>query len=167
MGCRPKSSHRSWCGRSSTTWRCRSQRNTSRRPRCDGRQRRTHCADVPRGGVVRWCPSLVIAYSPCIAHGYDLRYGLEQQKKAVLSGHWPLFHYDPRLAIGGGQAFHLDSKPPSIPLEDYIYSETRYRMLTQSDPVEARRLLVLAQQDVNDRWLRYEQLARKDGSNGA
>src|SRR5438270_3559203 len=112
-------------------------------------------------------PSLITAYSPCIAHGYDLRYGLEQQKKAVLSGHWPLFHYDPRLASAGGQAFHLDSKPPSIPLEDYIYSETRYRMLTQSDPVEAKRLLALAQQDVHDRWLRYEQLVRKDESNGA
>src|SRR5207248_8824089 len=70
-------------------------------------------------------PSLIIAYSPCIAHGYDLRYGLEQQKKAVLSGHWPLFHYDPRLARAGAQALHLDSKPQSIPLEDYIYSETR------------------------------------------
>jgi pyruvate-ferredoxin/flavodoxin oxidoreductase len=106
-------------------------------------------------------PSLIIAYSPCIAHGYDLRYGLEQQKKAVLSGHWPLFHYDPRSAIDGGPAFHLDSKAPSIPLEDYIYAETRYRMLTQTDPVEAKRLLVLAQQDVNDRWLRYERLTQK------
>jgi pyruvate-ferredoxin/flavodoxin oxidoreductase len=112
-------------------------------------------------------PSLIIAYSPCIAHGYDLRYGLEQQKKAVLSGHWPLLHYDPRLALDGGQAFHLDSKAPSIPLEEYIYSETRYRMLTQSHPVEAKRLLALAQQDVHDRWLRYERLARKDESNGA
>jgi pyruvate-ferredoxin/flavodoxin oxidoreductase len=112
-------------------------------------------------------PSLIIAYSPCIAHGYDLRYGLEQQKKAVLSGHWPLFRYDPRLVTDGSPAFHLDSKPPSIPLEDYIYSEARYRMLTQSDPVEARRLLTLGQQDVHDRWLRYERLARKDESNGA
>src|SRR5207244_8715580 len=65
-------------------------------------------------------PSLIIAYSPCIAHGYDLRYGLQQQKKAVLSGHWPLFRYDPRLAGDGGQAFHLDSKAPSISLDDYI-----------------------------------------------
>jgi len=112
-------------------------------------------------------PSLIIAYSPCIAHGYDLRYGLEQQKKAVLSGHWPLFHYDPRSAIDSGPAFHLDSKAPSIPLEDHIYSETRYRMLTQSDPAEAKQLLVLAQQDVHDRWLQYERLARKDDSNGA
>ena len=85
----------------------------------------------------------------------------------MLSGHWPLFHYDPRLPIDSGQAFHLDSKAPSIPLEDYIYAETRYRMLTQSDPVEAKRLLTLGQQDVHDRWLRYERLARKDESNGA
>jgi pyruvate-ferredoxin/flavodoxin oxidoreductase len=110
---------------------------------------------------------LIIAYSPCIAHGYDLRFGLEQQKKAVLSGHWPLFRYDPRLSTGDGQAFHLDSKPPSIALEDYIYSETRYRMLTQSDPVEAKRLLMMGQQDVHDRWLRYERLARKEDSRGA
>ena len=112
-------------------------------------------------------PSLIIAYSPCIAHGYDLRYGLDQQKKAVLSGHWPLYHYDPRLAVDGGQPFHLDSKPPSIPLEEYIYAEARYRMLTQSNPAEARELLVLAQQDVRDRWARYEQLTRKDGSHDA
>ncbi len=92
---------------------------------------------------------------------------MDQQKKAVLSGHWPLYHYDPRLAINGGQPFHLDSKPPSIPLEEYIYAEARYRMLTQSDPAEARRLLVLAQQDVRDRWARYEQLTRKDQSHDA
>jgi pyruvate-ferredoxin/flavodoxin oxidoreductase len=105
-------------------------------------------------------PSLIIAYSPCIAHGYDLRHGLEQQKKATLSGHWPLYRFDPRLAVDGGQPFQLDSKPPSIPLEDYMYAETRYRMLTQSDPAEARRLLGLAQQDVRDRWQRYEQMTK-------
>ena len=112
-------------------------------------------------------PSLIIAYSVCIAHGYDLRYGLEQQKKAVLSGHWPLYRYDPRLAHDGGQPFQLDSKPPSIPLADYIYAETRYRMLTQSNPAEAKRLLALAESDVRARWATYQQLARKDGSNGA
>ncbi len=109
-------------------------------------------------------PSLIIAYSHCIAHGYDLRYGLEQQKKAVLSGHWPLFRYDPRLAGDGGAPFQLDSKAPSISLEDYIYAETRYRMLTQSDPAEARKLLALAQADVHARWERYTQLASKNGS---
>jgi pyruvate-ferredoxin/flavodoxin oxidoreductase len=112
-------------------------------------------------------PSLIIAYSVCIAHGYDLRYGLEQQKKAVLSGHWPLYRYDPRLAHNGGHPFQLDSKPPRIPLQDYIYAETRYRMLTQSNPAEAQRLLALAESDIRERWARYEQLAGKDVSNGA
>jgi pyruvate-ferredoxin/flavodoxin oxidoreductase len=98
-------------------------------------------------------PSLVIAYSHCIAHGYNLRYGLEQQKRAVLSGHWPLFRFDPRTGVT------LDSKPPSLPLEDYLYQEARYRMLTQSQPDEARRLLELARTDVQARWRQYEQLA--------
>jgi pyruvate-ferredoxin/flavodoxin oxidoreductase len=105
-------------------------------------------------------PSLIIAYSHCIAHGYDMRFGMDQQKKAVLSGHWPLYHYDPRRVADGQPGLVLDSKAPSIPLEEYMYAETRYRMLTQSDPAEARRLLALAQQDVRARWLRYEQLAQ-------
>ena len=79
-------------------------------------------------------PSLIIAYSHCIAHGYDLRYGLEQQKKAVLSGHWPLFRFDPRAVTDAHSGLTLDSKPPSLPLEEYLYNETRYRMLTQSRP---------------------------------
>jgi pyruvate-ferredoxin/flavodoxin oxidoreductase len=107
-------------------------------------------------------PSLIIAYSHCIAHGYDLRHGLEQQKKAVLSGHWPLFRHDPRLTAQGKHPFQLDSKAPSIPLEEYLYAETRYRMLTQSNPDEARRLLALAQGDVAARWRRYEELAHAD-----
>ena len=105
-------------------------------------------------------PSLIIAYSHCIAHGYDMRHGLEQQKKATLSGHWPLFRYDPRLAAQGKHPFQLDSKAPSIPLEEYLYAEMRYRMLTQSDPEEAKRLLALAQGDVATRWRRYEHLAQ-------
>jgi pyruvate-ferredoxin/flavodoxin oxidoreductase len=104
-------------------------------------------------------PSLIIAYSHCIAHGYDLRFGMEQQKKAVASGHWPLYRYDPRLIAEGKVPFQLDSKAPSIPLEEYIYNETRYRMLTQSNPAEAKRLLELAQQDVRTRWHSYEDLA--------
>jgi pyruvate-ferredoxin/flavodoxin oxidoreductase len=107
-------------------------------------------------------PSLIIAYSHCIAHGYDMRYGLEQQKKAVQSGHWPLFRYDPRRIADGQAAMVLDSRAPSIPLEEYLYAETRYRMLTQSNPAEAKRLLALAQSDVRARWQRYEQLARPD-----
>ncbi len=107
-------------------------------------------------------PSLIIAYSHCIAHGYDLRHGLDQQKKAVLSGHWPLFRYDPRLLDQGKHPFQLDCKAPSIPLSDYLYAEMRYRMLTQSNPTEAQRLLKLAQEDVQARWKRYERLAQSD-----
>jgi pyruvate-ferredoxin/flavodoxin oxidoreductase len=100
-------------------------------------------------------PSLIIAYSHCIAHGYDLRHGLEQQKKAVLSGHWPLYRFDPRV----DSPLTLDSKAPSIPLEEYLYAETRYRMLAQSRPEEAQRLLELAKRDVNQRYRQYAELA--------
>jgi pyruvate-ferredoxin/flavodoxin oxidoreductase len=104
-------------------------------------------------------PSLILAYTHCIAHGYDLVHGLDQQKLAVQSGHWPLFRYNPEAAPGHPN-FVLDSKSPSIPLEDYIYNETRYTMLRQSNPEGAKELLGLAQQDVNDRWKRYEALAQ-------
>jgi pyruvate-ferredoxin/flavodoxin oxidoreductase len=105
-------------------------------------------------------PSLIIAYSHCIAHGYDMKYGLQQQKNATLSGHWPLYRYDPRRVADGQPGLVLDSKAPSIPLEEYEYAETRYRMLTQTNPDEARRLLALGQEDVQARWQRYEQLAQ-------
>jgi pyruvate-ferredoxin/flavodoxin oxidoreductase len=101
-------------------------------------------------------PSLIIAYAPCIAHGIELSHGLQQQKLAVQSGHWPLFRYDPRLIPEGKHPFQLDSRPPSIPLENYIYNESRYTMLRQSHPEEAKKLLVEAQQDVADRWRTYE-----------
>jgi pyruvate-ferredoxin/flavodoxin oxidoreductase len=104
-------------------------------------------------------PSLIIAYSHCIAHGYDMRFGLEQQKKAVLSGHWPLYRYHPGRAKEGLNPFMLDSKAPSLPLEKYVYNETRYRMLTQVNEAEAERLLKLGQEDVNRRWKQYEELA--------
>ena len=86
-------------------------------------------------------PSLIIAYSHCIAHGYDMVHGIEQQKAAVNSGHWPLFRYNPTLAKEGKNPFQLDSRAPSIPLEKYIYNETRYTMLVHSDPEEAKKLL--------------------------
>ncbi|HEV2496063.1 MAG TPA: pyruvate:ferredoxin (flavodoxin) oxidoreductase [Terriglobia bacterium] len=104
-------------------------------------------------------PSLIIAYSHCIAHGYDMAYGIEQQKAATLSGYWPLFRYHPELAKQGNP-LQLDSRPPSIPLEKYIYNETRYTMLAHSDPEAARKLLELAQEDVNERWRLYENWAR-------
>ena len=104
-------------------------------------------------------PSLIIAYSPCIAHGYDLRHGMEQQKLAVLSGHWPLFRYHPERAREGKPPLELDSKAPSLPLDRYVYNETRYTMLTHSDPETARRLLDAAQDDVRERFRLYEHLA--------
>jgi pyruvate-ferredoxin/flavodoxin oxidoreductase len=104
-------------------------------------------------------PSLIIAYSHCIAHGYDLRHGMDQQKAAVLSGHWPLFRYNPELAREGRPTLELDSKAPSVPLKKYAYNETRYTMLAHSDPETARRLLEKAQEDVLARWRVYEQWA--------
>ncbi len=104
-------------------------------------------------------PSLLICYSHCIAHGIDMVKGLNQQKLAVDSGHWPLYRFDPRRADQGENPFQLDSRPPSIPLEDYIYSENRYRILKQSDPEAASYLLELAKKDVAARWHAYEQMA--------
>jgi pyruvate-ferredoxin/flavodoxin oxidoreductase len=111
-------------------------------------------------------PSLVIAYSHCIAHGYDLRHGLDQQKAAVLSGHWPLLRYDPRLAAAGQNPLQLDSKAPSVPLKSYAYNETRYTMLAHSDPEAAARLLALAETDVAARWRLYEHLASTPNTAG-
>ena len=104
-------------------------------------------------------PSLIIAYSHCIAHGYDMVHGLDQQKLAVNSGHWPLFRYNPILAKEGKNPFVLDSKAPSIPLEQYIYNETRYTMLVNSNPDEAKKLLHAAQENVNERWKLYQHMA--------
>jgi pyruvate-ferredoxin/flavodoxin oxidoreductase len=109
-------------------------------------------------------PSLIIAYSHCIAHGFNLRLGFAQQQAAVDSGSWPLYRYDPRRADEGLNPLQLDSRAPKIPLKDYAYNETRFRMLTQSNPEEAERLLALAQKDVNERWKMYEQLASLDYS---
>jgi pyruvate-ferredoxin/flavodoxin oxidoreductase len=104
-------------------------------------------------------PSIIIAYSHCIAHGYDLVHGLDQQKLAVQSGHWPMFRYNPDLVAQGKNPFQLDSKAPSIPLEKYIYNETRYTMLTHSQPEAAKELLIEAQEDVQKRWRLYEHMA--------
>lgn len=85
-------------------------------------------------------PSLVIAYSHCIAHGYDLQQGLRQQKLAVESGHWPLFHYDPRLVGEGAESDGAILKDPKVPLKEYMYNETRFKMLTTMDPERAEML---------------------------
>jgi pyruvate-ferredoxin/flavodoxin oxidoreductase len=104
-------------------------------------------------------PSLIIAYSHCIAHGYDLVHGLDQQKAAVQTAYWPLFRYNPDLIKQGKNPLQLESKAPALPLEKYIYNETRYSMLIRSKPEEAKVLLHLAQEDVNSRWKMYEHWA--------
>jgi pyruvate-ferredoxin/flavodoxin oxidoreductase len=108
-------------------------------------------------------PSLIIAYSHCIAHGYDMAFGLDQQKKAVLSGYWPLMRYNPALRLEGKNPFLLDSKAPSIPLKQYAYQEARYTMLQRSDPEAARELLKLAQDDVEREWRVYSNRAAMAG----
>lgn len=104
-------------------------------------------------------PSLIIAYSHCINHGYDMARGLEQQKLAVTSGAWPVYRYDPRLAAEGKNPLIIDSKEPTTALEDYVYNETRYRMLLQSDEARAEKLLQEAKQDIKSRWTLYQQMA--------
>jgi pyruvate-ferredoxin/flavodoxin oxidoreductase len=110
-------------------------------------------------------PSLIIAYSHCIAHGINIAKGLEQQKLATDSGHWPLYRYDPRLKEQGKNPFQLDSRAPKIPLEQYIYNENRYRMLQSSQPQAAEILLDAAQQAVLERWHKYEELAKQEQRN--
>jgi len=105
-------------------------------------------------------PSLIIAYSQCIAHGIDMAKGMRQQKLAVDSGYWPLYRYDPSLIEENKNPFQLDSSDPKIPLQEYIYTEGRYRMLQQSEPAVAKFLLGEAQKAVTRRWQQYKQLAQ-------
>ena len=114
-------------------------------------------------------PSIIIAYSHCIAHGYDLIKGLEQQKLAVQSGFWPLYRFNPMLSAQGKNPLSIDSKEPTIPFEEYAYNETRYRMLLQSDEQRAEALMKLAKKDVKSRWALYQQMAAMhyDGGNDA
>lgn len=104
-------------------------------------------------------PSIVIAYSHCIAHGINMRYGLDQQKAAVDCGHWILYRYDPRRDDEGKNPLQIDSKKPSIPVADYLYKETRYKMLTKSMPERAKMLLTEAEKYVEQKWQRYQDLA--------
>ena len=106
-------------------------------------------------------PSLVLAYSHCIAHGIEMRNGLDQQYRAVASGYWPLIRYDPVVRAAGGNPFLLDSPRPRIPLADYTNRELRYRTLTNTDPAEAERLHGLAEQAVDQRWDVYEEMATR------
>jgi len=105
--------------------------------------------------------SLIIAYSHCIAHGYDLAFGLEQQKLAVDAGYWPLYRFDPRRAAAGDTPLVLESPAPKIDLAKYALNESRYRMVEQAFPERFKELLAAAQAEVKQRYAMYEQLAGK------
>jgi pyruvate-ferredoxin/flavodoxin oxidoreductase len=104
-------------------------------------------------------PSLIIAYSQCVAHGIDMARGMNQQKLAVDSAYWPLYRYNPLLKAEGKNPLHIDSAAPKISLKEYAYNETRYRMLAQSHPAEAEVLMAQAQRYVQERWERLQMMA--------
>ena len=104
-------------------------------------------------------PSLIIAYSPCIAHGVDLSNNLRQQDLAVNAGHWSLFRFDPRRIAQGESPLHMDSKPPSIPYEEFTNTETRFAVLSRTHPDAAQRFLKMAQQHAKEKFSLYEQMA--------
>jgi len=105
-------------------------------------------------------PSLIIAYAHCIAHGINMTKGYEEQKKAVNSGHWILCRFNPQLKGEGKNPLQLDSKPPTLDIEEYAYGENRYRTLRQSKPETAAELLKLAKKDAAERYVLMEQLAK-------
>jgi len=109
-------------------------------------------------------PSLILAYSHCIAHGIDMRFGMKQQDLAVASGYWPLIRYNPAMRKVGENPFRLDSPRPTIPFKDYAYNEIRYTTLKSSKPEEAEALLAMAQTVVTEKYRQYEDLAARDGS---
>ncbi len=106
-------------------------------------------------------PSLIIAYSHCIAHGIDMARGMTDQKVAVETGYFPLFRYNPELQKEGKNAFKLDSKAPKGALTEFMSSETRFSVLTKTQPERAKELLKLAEEDVKVRWALYEQFANE------
>jgi pyruvate-ferredoxin/flavodoxin oxidoreductase len=107
-------------------------------------------------------PSLILAYSHCIAHGYDLKDGLKQQHLATASGYWPLIRYNPALRAAGRKPFVLDSTRPTIALREYAYNENRYKVLVKTNPEEAERMMQMAQETVNRRWYTYEQMSKQE-----
>jgi pyruvate-ferredoxin/flavodoxin oxidoreductase len=109
-------------------------------------------------------PSIIIAYSHCIAHGTNMRTATDNHKRAVKSGHWPLYRFDPRLAEQGKNPLQLDSRKPSIKISEYMENETRFKMLEKLSPARAERLEELAQKEVERRWAHYEHLAAQDFS---
>jgi pyruvate-ferredoxin/flavodoxin oxidoreductase len=106
-------------------------------------------------------PSLIIAYSHCIAHGIDMSAGMQSQKAAVDAGQWLLYRYHPEREARGENPLQLDSRRPKIPLEDFMYRENRFKMLTKSHPDDARRMLQEAQRAVQSRWRFYEFMATR------
>jgi len=109
-------------------------------------------------------PSLVLAYSHCIAHGINMQHGLRQQDLAVASGHWPLIRYNPALRQADKNPFVLDSPRPTVKLKDYAFNELRYKMLSRAHPAESEHLMGLAQQVVDQKWEIYEEMAGRSGS---
>ncbi len=109
-------------------------------------------------------PSLILAYSHCIAHGIDMRFGMKQQDLATASGYWPLFRFNPMMRTLGESPFRLDSPRPHIPLKAYAYNELRYSTLAGTRPAEAEHLLTMAQAAVTEKYRQYEELASRDGS---
>jgi len=105
-------------------------------------------------------PSMIIAYSHCIAHGYDLAFGLDQQKLVVSSGIWPLYRYDPRRVANGEPPLILDSTPGDTPVDDYMRNETRFRMVEKMNPERFRQLSVLAAESAKRRLAVYDHLAK-------
>jgi pyruvate-ferredoxin/flavodoxin oxidoreductase len=109
-------------------------------------------------------PSLILAYSHCIAHGINMQHGLRQQHLAVDSGYWPLIRYNPAVRASQENPFVLDSSRPKIKLKDYAYNELRYKMLSQTNPSEADRLMKLAQANLEQKWSVYEEMATRSAS---
>lgn len=103
-------------------------------------------------------PSLIIAYSHCVAHGYDLRYGMEQQQKAVKSGLWPIFRYNPKLVTDGKNPLILDYKEPSIDVKEFMYGETRFNMVEKMDKEAAKEFLTTARYTAKNLYKRYSTL---------
>lgn len=106
-------------------------------------------------------PSLIIAYSHCIAHGINMTTAMQQQKTAVESGRWLLYRYNPERVQQGENPLMLDSRMPKLPVERSMYAENRFKMLVRSKPEQAKRLLARAQGDVNARWQLYQYLAAR------
>src|SRR4029079_1478524 len=105
-------------------------------------------------------PSLIIADSHCIAHGYDLAFGCDQQKLAIDRGYWPLYRFDPRRRQAGENPLQLDSQQPKIPLDHYMRNETRFRIVQQQDPERFKELSAMAQAHANRRFAELQELAR-------